>query len=275
MKKRSLMSAPFAHLFGLAPRAEEDDPKSRKAKGRRAEDEDEDPDAEEEEDDPKSRKAKGKRAEEENDDHCAEEDEPDAEEDEDEPKSRKAKGKGKRAAGPRIQVSVYPTLVPDSHVIASVNDVFNAVFVRGDVVGDTLYYGRGAGKDATASAVLSDLADAALDLRHDTANRVPPFVAHEDKGSVLPIEETVSRYYVRLSVADKAGVIAKVASILSTAGISIASIIQPEGHEGETVPLVLMLHAAPYAALAKALKAIGKLPSVKADPAMLRVEDFS
>jgi len=189
--------------------------------------------------------------------------------------AKATKGKGKRAAGPRIQVSVYPTLVPDSHVIASVNDVFNAVFVRGDVVGDTLYYGRGAGKDATASAVLSDLADAALDLRHDTANRVPPFVAHEDKGSVLPIEETVSRYYVRLSVADRAGVIAKIASILSTAGISIASIIQPEGHEGETVPLVLMLHAAPYAALAKALKAIGKLPSVKADPAMLRVEDFS
>ena len=69
--------------------------------------------------------------------------------------------------------------------------------------------------------------------------------------------------------------IAKVAAILSKEGISIASIIQPEGHEGETVPLVLMLHAAPYAALAKALKAIGKLPSVKADPLMLRVEDFS
>ena len=189
--------------------------------------------------------------------------------------AKAAKGKGKRAAGPRVQVSVYPTLVPDSHVIASVNDVFNAVFVRGDVVGDTLYYGRGAGKDATASAVLSDLADAALDLRHDTANRVPPFVAHETKGTVLPIEETVSRYYVRLSVADRAGVIAKIASILSTAGISIASIIQPEGHEGETVPLILMLHAAPYAALAKALKAIGKLPSVKADPLMLRVEDFA
>ncbi|HOR23754.1 MAG TPA: homoserine dehydrogenase [Opitutaceae bacterium] len=189
--------------------------------------------------------------------------------------AKAAKGKGKRAAGPRIQVSVYPTLVPDSHVIASVNDVFNAVFVRGDIVGDTLYYGRGAGKDATASAVLSDLADAALDLRHDTANRVPPFVAHETKGTVLPIEETVSRYYVRLSVADRAGVIAKIATILSTAGISIASIIQPEGHEGETVPLILMLHAAPYAALAKALKAIGKLPSVKADPLMLRVEDFS
>ena len=75
----------------------------------------------------------------------------------------------------RVQVSVYPTLVPNAHVLASVNGVFNAVFVRGDVVGDTLYYGRGAGKDATASAVLSDIADAALDLKHGAA-RVPPFV---------------------------------------------------------------------------------------------------
>ncbi len=73
---------------------------------------------------------------------------------------------GKRKADKcRVQVSVYPTLVPNAHVLASVNDVFNAVFVRGDIVGDTLFYGRGAGKDATASAVLSDLADAALDLK--------------------------------------------------------------------------------------------------------------
>ena len=71
----------------------------------------------------------------------------------------------RRKTDSRIQVSVYPTLVPNAHVLASVNDVFNAVFVRGDVVGDTLFYGRGAGKDATASAVLSDVADAALDLK--------------------------------------------------------------------------------------------------------------
>ena len=71
----------------------------------------------------------------------------------------------KSGAGQAVQASVYPALVPDTHVLASVNHVFNAVFVRGDVVGDTLFYGRGAGKDATASAVLSDIADAALDLQ--------------------------------------------------------------------------------------------------------------
>src|ERR1044071_7423306 len=84
--------------------------------------------------------------------------------------------KGKQTTS-GIQVSVYPTLVPNTHVLASVNDVFNAVFVRGDIVGDTLFYGRGAGKDATASAVLSDLADAALDLKCGNKVRVAPFVA--------------------------------------------------------------------------------------------------
>src|SRR5213594_328883 len=98
----------------------------------------------------------------------------------------------KKTDGTPIQVSVYPTLVPNTHVLASVNHVFNAIFVRGDVVGDTLFYGRGAGKDATASAVLSDLADAALDLKFGTKHRVPPFVPHELDGAVAPIPEVVS-----------------------------------------------------------------------------------
>src|SRR5687768_15202314 len=85
---------------------------------------------------------------------------------------------------PPIQVSVYPTLIPNTHVLASVNHVFNAVYVRGDIVGDTLYYGRGAGQDATASAVLSDLADAALELKCGSKSRVAPFVPHEREGAV-------------------------------------------------------------------------------------------
>src|SRR5512137_264146 len=108
----------------------------------------------------------------------------------------------KSANGSRIQVSVYPTLIPNSHVLASVNGVFNAVFVRGDVVGDTLFYGRGAGADATASAVWSDLADAALDLKHGSQSRVPSFVPHERDGAVAPIGDVVSRYFVRLDVVD-------------------------------------------------------------------------
>ncbi|HEX4343810.1 MAG TPA: homoserine dehydrogenase, partial [Verrucomicrobiae bacterium] len=136
---------------------------------------------------------------------------------------------GKKAG---VQVSVYPALIPDAHVLANVNGVFNAVFVRGDVVGDTLFYGRGAGKDATASAVLSDVADAALDLKNGTKVRVAPFTACTRNVQVLPMDNIVSQYYVRFSVVDKPGVLAKIAAIFAAAKIGISSVIQPEGHEG-------------------------------------------
>jgi len=171
-------------------------------------------------------------------------------------------------------VTVYPTLVPNSHVLASVNHVFNALFVRGDIVGDTLYYGRGAGQDPTASAVLSDLADAALDLKSGIKGRVPPFVPHERKGAVQKIDEVVSRAYLRLNVIDRPGTLAKIATIIGALNIGISSVIQPEGHEGESVPLIFMLHDAPNAAIRKALSRIGKLPVVKAPPVMIRVESF-
>jgi homoserine dehydrogenase len=191
---------------------------------------------------------------------------------------RRAGGKGmattRRSLAARVQVSVYPTLIPNAHVLASVDHVFNAVFVRGDIVGDTLFYGRGAGKDATASAVLSDLADAALDLKLGTRQRVPPFVPHERNGSVAPIDEVVSRYFVRLNVVDRPGVLAQVSAIFGHARIGISSVIQPEGHESGSVPLILMLHDAPNGAVTTALKKIGKLPVVKSAPVVIRVEDL-
>ena len=183
-------------------------------------------------------------------------------------------GEGRAANGGQtsVQVSVYPTLVPNAHVLASVNQVFNAVFVRGDVVGDTLFYGRGAGKDATASAVLSDLADAALDLKFNTKHRVPPFVPHERNGKVTPIDDVVSRYFVRLNVVDRPGVLAQVSAIFGAAQIGISSVIQPESREDASVPLILMLHDAPNGAVRRALQKIGKLAAVKAKPVMIRVE---
>jgi homoserine dehydrogenase len=178
------------------------------------------------------------------------------------------------SASQAVQASVYPALVPNAHVLASVNHVFNAVFVRGDVVGDTLFYGRGAGKDATASAVLSDIADAALDFKHGTRHRIPPFVPHDRHGKVLSIDEVVCRYYLRLSVIDKPGTLAKITAILAESKIGISSVIQPEGHEGQNVPLILMSHEAPNAAMKKALAKIAKSPVVKAPPVMIRVESF-
>jgi homoserine dehydrogenase len=203
--------------------------------------------------------------------------------------ARKSKIENRKSG---VQVSVYPTLIPNSHVLASVNHVFNAVFVRGDIVGDTLFYGRGAGKDATASAVLSDVADAALDLKVGQASslsksvrhsdrleacptlRVPPFVAHAKNGRVVPMDEIISRYYVRFSVVDRPGVLAKISAVFAAAKIGISSVIQPEGHEGESVPLILMIHDAPNAAMRRALAKIAKLSVVKARPVMIRVESF-
>src|SRR6202012_761134 len=164
--------------------------------------------------------------------------------------------------GCRVQVSVYPTLVPNFHVLASVNGVFNACFVRGDIVGDSLFYGRGAGKDATASAVLSDIADAALDLKFGTKHRLPPFVPHECSGAVAPISEVISQYFVRLNVVDKPAVLARIATIFGGSNIGISSVIQPEGHEGKSVPLIFMLHYATNGAVKRALSQIAKLPAV-------------
>ncbi len=90
----------------------------------------------------------------------------------------------------------------------------------------------------------------------------------------MPMDEIVSRYYVRFSVVDKPGVLAKIAAIFAAANIGISSVIQPEGHEGESVPLIFMIHDAPNAAMRKALGKISKLPAVKGKPVMFRVESF-
>ncbi len=180
----------------------------------------------------------------------------------------------KSSSSNSIQISVCPTLVPNHHVLAGVQDVFNAIFIGGDIVGETLYYGRGAGQDATASAVVSDLADAALDLKHGTHNRIPPFVPHSEDGAVAPWEETTAPFYLRLNVVDRPGTMAQITAILAESNIGISSIIQPEGHEGDMVPLILMVHDARIAAMENAVQQIRKLKVVKGMPKVIRVENF-
>lgn len=171
-----------------------------------------------------------------------------------------------------VEVRVHPTLIPQSHVLASVSGVFNAVLVRGDVVGDTVYYGRGAGGDPTASAVLSDLAQIASHFPQEQKARN---VGHEALHSRLKtMDEIVSRYYLRLLVVDRPGVLADVARVLATHEIGISSVIQPEAQVGETTALVLMLHDAPESQFQSALREIAKINAVKAPPVHLRVEDF-
>ncbi|HTI68417.1 MAG TPA: homoserine dehydrogenase [Candidatus Limnocylindria bacterium] len=188
-----------------------------------------------------------------------------------EPEKKSGKKQVKAKLG--VQVAVYPALVPNSHVLASVNYAFNAISVRGDIVGDTLFYGSGAGQDPTTSSVLSDLADAALDLTHGCSHRVPAFSGRGD-GGVVSLDQVVARYYLRLSVVDKPGVLARVSSVLGRAGIGISSVIQPEGHVGESVPLILMLHDSSNKSVQRALAAIRKLNVVKEQPVLIRVESL-
>jgi homoserine dehydrogenase len=182
-----------------------------------------------------------------------------------------------------VEVRVHPTLIPHQHVLSSVNGVFNGVVVHGDVVGDTMFYGRGAGADATASAVIADLADAALNLKFGSKQRVPAFVSHRLNARVRTIDDVESRYYLRLTVEDRAGVIAKVSKILGDADISIASVLQREAAEPKpghpetcqgSVPLIMMLHTARDRAVQDAIAKINELSVVKARTVVIRVESF-
>ncbi|MBV9391637.1 MAG: homoserine dehydrogenase [Verrucomicrobia bacterium] len=161
-----------------------------------------------------------------------------------------------------IDVRVGPTLVPKQHVLASVNGVFNALMVRGDIVGDALFYGRGAGQDATTSSVISDLAQAAIWIK--SAGKVFGFTSHGLYGTCLPINEVSSGFYLRLVVVDEPGVLAQIASVLGSHQIGISSVIQPEGHVGDSIPIVLMIHNAKFGIMQAAVSRIQHLACVRA-----------
>ena len=171
----------------------------------------------------------------------------------------------------RIEVRVQPSLIHDSHILASVKGVYNAIMVRGDVVGETLFYGSGAGQDPTSSAVISDLADAAAHI--DSPQRRKGFVPHGLYGEPLPFDLSVSQYYLRLNVADQPGVLAQIAGVLGRNDIGISSMIQPEDHEEDQAPIVLMLHYAKFGTMKAALAEIAELDCVRNQPVLMRVED--
>jgi len=173
-----------------------------------------------------------------------------------------------------LSARVHPVLIPRSHILAAVDGVYNSIVVRGDVVGDAMFYGRGAGADATASAVIADISEAGLDRLYSTEMR-PLLGPKPAQAKIKSIDDVVSRYYLRLSVVDRPGVLAGIASVLARAKIGISSVIQPEGHEGSAVPLILMIHDARYRDMRRALRGIGRLPAVRGKPMLIRVEDFS
>ncbi len=174
-------------------------------------------------------------------------------------------------ASRRMEVRVQPSLVAADHILAHVNGVFNAVAVYGDVVGETLFYGSGAGQNATSSSVISDLADAADNLLNE-AGANNGFIPQGRYGEPLPIAESCSRYYLRLRVDDVPGVVARISQILADSGIGISSMSQPASEPGCEADLMFMLHKAQYGKMQEATTTISSLACVKCPPVLMRVE---
>ena len=178
-----------------------------------------------------------------------------------------------------IELRVHPTLIPHRRLIANVDGVMNAVLVKGDAVGPTLYYGAGAGSLPTASAVVADLVDVVRALTTDPNNRVPHLAFQPDELAdtpVLPMEAVETAYYLRLTALDEPGVMARIASILGEHGISIEAIAQKEPGEGETrVPLVMLTRRVREGEMDRAIAEIESLPSVEGRVMRIRLETLA
>ena len=189
----------------------------------------------------------------------------------------------RRREGQGVELRVHPTLVPAKRLIANVEGPMNAVVVNGDAVGTTLYYGKGAGSEPTASAVIADLVDVTRLATSDPQHRVPHLAFQPGRMrdvSVLPMDEVITSYYLRLRVADETGVLARVATLLAEAGISIDALLQREadevGGEGSTqTDLIILTHQAREGDMNAALAQLQALPSVLTPIVRIRKEELN
>jgi len=172
----------------------------------------------------------------------------------------------------QIEVRVAPTLLPSRHPMASVHGAFNAVGLIGNLSGPVQFTGRGAGPDATSSALLADLAEAAKNLCDKAPG--PALPKPSSKMTLIEKNASVGRFYVRIEVEDRPGVLAQVAGIFGSEKIGISSVLQPEGRGAGSVPLVFLLEPAPLSSLQRAIASICKLPNTRAPATILRVEDL-
>jgi len=182
-----------------------------------------------------------------------------------------------------VSVKVHPALLSDHDVIASVNGVYNAISVTGDVVGTTLYIGKGAGQDATASAVISDIADAVALLRsgkcvhlNSEVAPLPTDATREQLAAptLAPLERIHGRYYLRLTVRDEPGVLAHIASVMAKHAVSISSVLQTPSEAADMASLVLTTHDANERAMRDTLRQLSRLKSVSGPPLLLRICEF-
>ena len=177
-----------------------------------------------------------------------------------------------------IEMRVHPTLIPHRRLIANVDGVMNAVLVKGDAVGPTLYYGAGAGSEPTASAVIADLVDIVRALTSDPENRVPHLAFQANELSdmpILPMEEVETAYYLRMQAIDRPGVLAEVTAILGDSGISIEAILQKEPKEGAShVPIIFLTQRVQEKNMNEAIEKIKKLDVIEGDITRIRMESL-
>src|ERR1700675_5096443 len=189
--------------------------------------------------------------------------------------TRRAKAAGRDG----IEMRVHPTLVPKKRLIADVEGAMNAVLVKADAVGSTLYYGAGAGAEPTASAVIADLVDVTRMHTADPEHRVPHLAFQPDQLSnipFLPMGEVETSYYLRMRVDDKPGVLADITRILADRDISIEAMIQKEPHEGEDrTDIILLTHRSIERQVSDAIAKIEALPTLKAKIVRIRMEELN
>ncbi len=179
-----------------------------------------------------------------------------------------------RNHGDHVEARVQPTLVPEEHLLASIGGPMNSVHIHGDMVGDILLYGAGAGKMPTGSAVVADIMDISRNIAHDSINRVPAlsYLPNEiGERAITPLAELRCPYYFRFSTVDQAGVLAAIAGVLGKYNISIESVIQKSRKAGETVPIVMHTYEACEAEVEQALAEINKMDITTADTVKIRV----
>ncbi|MBM9537829.1 homoserine dehydrogenase [Desulfobulbus alkaliphilus] len=179
-----------------------------------------------------------------------------------------------RNHGDHVEARVHPTMVPQDHLLASINGAFNAIHFHGDMVGNVLLYGLGAGMVPTGSAVAADVVDIARNMQHGAIGRVPPLSYLPDQVKprrITPMEELYGPYYFRLTVLDQPGVLARISGILSRYEISIESVIQKGRKKVGAVPLVIVTHSARESAVSAALDEISRLETVTAPVVKIRI----
>ncbi len=173
-----------------------------------------------------------------------------------------------------LEVRVHPTLIPKSHLLASVSGVNNAIYTTSDLAGNLLFYGPGAGQMSAASAVVSDLVDLTQDIKAGMFRPLIQIIADKDVRRIRRIDDFESRYYIRFMAPDRPGVLARISGILAKYGISIASVTQKERSRAKVVPLVMITHEAKEKELRSALDAIARLDAVEEKIVAIRIEEL-